>query len=307
MAAPNEDDRFEQLIRKLEPRSRLLRAWELKGGVSAQVTALEIELPGGHTRKLVVRKHGSTDLERNPNIAADEFRLLQTLQSAGLPAPRPYHLDQSGDLFPTPYVVLEYIEGEPDFAPSDLHGCLLKLAQLLFSIHSVDLSAFDLSYLPGQEDIYNRKLTERPAKLDESIGEWRIRDTLETAWPFPRRNLPVLLHGDFWPGNILWREGRLVGVLDWEDAGLGDPLEDLGKSRLEMLWAFGVAAMHSFTRHYQSVAALDYANLPYWDLCAALRPAFKLTEWASDDDAERAMREKHAWFVEQAFEKLAAQ
>src|SRR4051812_19195965 len=129
MEAPDEDDRFEQLIRKIEPRSRLLRAWELKGGVSAQVTALEIELAGGHTRKLVVRKHGPTDLERNPNIAADEFRLLQTLQSAGLPAPRPYHLDQSGDLFPTPYVVLEYIEGEPDFAPSDLHGCLLKLAQ----------------------------------------------------------------------------------------------------------------------------------------------------------------------------------
>ena len=29
-------------------------------------------------------------------------------------------------------------------------------------------------------------------------------------------NRPVLLHGDFWPGNILWRDGRLVAVIDWE-------------------------------------------------------------------------------------------
>jgi len=33
---------FEQIIQKIDLHSQLLRTWELKGGVSAQVTALEI-------------------------------------------------------------------------------------------------------------------------------------------------------------------------------------------------------------------------------------------------------------------------
>jgi aminoglycoside phosphotransferase (APT) family kinase protein len=40
-----------------------------------------------------------------------------------------------------------------------------------------------------------------------------------------------LLHGDFRFGNVMLshdRPGRLLGVLDWELAGIGDPLADLG-------------------------------------------------------------------------------
>lgn len=42
-----------------------------------------------------------------------------------------------------------------------------------------------------------------------------------------------------------------------------------------------------------------------WDLCAALRPAFKIAEWAADESAEKTMRERHRWFITQAFEKLS--
>jgi hypothetical protein len=38
----------------------------------------------------------------------------------------------------------------------------------------------------------------------------------------------VLVHGDYRVGNLVWRAGRIVAVLDWEGAGIGDPLEDLG-------------------------------------------------------------------------------
>jgi aminoglycoside phosphotransferase (APT) family kinase protein len=40
----------------------------------------------------------------------------------------------------------------------------------------------------------------------------------------------VLLHGDFWPGNALWRDGALVAILDWEDAAIGDPLADVANA-----------------------------------------------------------------------------
>ena len=42
MTEAQEDKKFEQVVQKFDPQSKLLRTWELKGGVSAQVTALEI-------------------------------------------------------------------------------------------------------------------------------------------------------------------------------------------------------------------------------------------------------------------------
>ena len=73
-----------------------------------------------------------------------------------------------------------------------------------------------------------------------------------------------------------------------------------------MLWAFGVEAMNAFTGRYLELNPVDSTSLPYWDLYAALRPAFKLAEWAADQAAEQKMRERHAFFVAQASERLVA-
>ena len=307
MTEAKEDTKFEQVVHKLDPQSKLLRTWELKGGVSARVTALETLRPDGHTQKMIVRQHGEVDLKHNPHVAADEFKLLQLLYSVGLATPAPYHLDQFGEIFSTPYLVIAYIEGKPEFAPSNLPDLIFQLATQLSRIHQVDGSKLDVSFLPQQANVYAQKLRARPAKVDESLDEGLIRDALEAVWPFPQRNTSVLLHGDFWPGNILWRDGQLVAVIDWEDAALGDPLADVANSRLEILWAFGLDAMQSFTHQYQSMTTIDFTHLPYWDLCAALRPVAQLAQWGLDDTTERTMRERHRWFITQAFEKLSIQ
>ena len=306
MTESKEDNKFEQVVQKIDPQSKLLRTWKLKGGVSAQVTALEIERPDGQTQKMIVRQHGDVDLKLNSQVAADEFKLLQLLHSAGLAVPTPYHLDQSGEIFSTPYIVIEYIEGKPEFAPAHGTDIILQLATYLSRIHQVDCSKLDVSFLPQQEQRYADKLGERPTNVDESLDEGHIRDALEAVWPLPQRNTPVLLHGDFWPGNILWKDGRLVAVIDWEDAALGDPLADVANGRLEILWAFGIDAMQRFTQQYQSMTIIDFTHLPYWDLCAALRPVAQMAQWGLDDTTERTMRERHRWFVTQAFEKLSA-
>jgi len=304
MIASKNQPKFEQIVHKIAPQSRLIRAWELKGGVSAQVTVLEIEHPDGQTQKMIVRRHGAIDLQQNPQIAADEFRLLQITRSVGLATPAPYYVDQSDDIFPNPYVVIEYVEGQTEFTLDHIADFIPQFATHLARIHAVDCSNVDLSFLPKQEEKYIRKISERPPALDESIDEGRIRDILESVGPVSQQNTSVLLHGDFWPGNLLWKDGRLVAVIDWEDAALGDPLADVANSRLEILWAFGIDAMHSFTQHYRSITIIDFTNLPIWDLFAALRPASKLTEWAADDIVEQRMRERHKVFVAQAFEKL---
>jgi aminoglycoside phosphotransferase (APT) family kinase protein len=318
MSISKEDQKFHQLAQAIGADGRLLRTWQLKGGISAEMTALEIEHPDGQTSRMIVRRPGAATLGRNPHAAQDEFKLLQLARSLGLATPAPYYLDQSGTIFSTPYIVVEYIEGRPEFVLAQAADFTLQLATHLARIHSADWSKFDVSFLPKQPNAFAGTFGQRPTTVDTSLDEGHIRDTLEAVWPLPQLNTSVLLHGDFWPGNILWRDDTLVAVIDWEDARLGDPLIDFAISRLDMLWIFGIDAMHSFTNHYQSLMSIDYTNLPYWDLYAALRlvrlAGANLAEWAAffepfgrHDITEQTIREHYRLFIAQAFEKLAAQ
>jgi aminoglycoside phosphotransferase (APT) family kinase protein len=295
MTNSQQDDVFRRLVQRIDPQCTLLRTWLLTGGVSAEITALEVMRADGRTTKLIVRRHGEVDRAHNPHIARDEYRLLQIAEAHGLAAPKPHYVDESCDLFSTPILVVEYVDGETDFAPADLADYLSQMATELVKIHGVKETP-DLSFLPRQDKGFG----ERPVTLDTSLSEDRIRDALETARPLAQVNASTLLHGDYWPGNILWHNGKLAAVVDWEDARVGDPLADLGNCRLEVLWALGVDAMDDFTDRYRSPATIDTTSLPYWDLRAALRPCGKLSTWGLDAASEQRMRERHALFVTQA-------
>ncbi len=44
----------------------------------------------------------------------------------------------------------------------------------------------------------------------------------------PKRPLPlVLLHGELNPSNLIFQDGKLLALVDWECAHIGDPREDL--------------------------------------------------------------------------------
>lgn len=72
-------------------------------------------------------------------------------------------------------------------------------------------------------------------------------------WRFEGRPEPgaTIVHGDWAPYNVVWREGRVVGVIDWDLARPGDALDDL---------AF--AAWHWAPLHYPGL--LDGGELGHW-------------------------------------------
>lgn len=299
-----EDQKFHTLVHRMNAAWQLLRTWVLKGGISAQVTGLEILQSDGHIIKLIVREHGDLDLQRNPHIAADEFKLLNLLHSENVSVPKPYHLVPDGELFLKPALVIEYIEGKANFAPSNMNEYTYQLAVALSQLHRIDCSCVDVSFLPLQIENYNKLLVKDLLRLDSLLNN---SDTLEKIHSFlrlPSCNKVAILHGDFWPGNLLWNNGQLISLIDWEDAAVGDPLADLANGRLEFLFHFGEDAMNCFTNHYQAMMpTVDYSHLAYWDVFAALRLC-RFSEWGLDEETVKMMHDKHRFFVTQAINRL---
>lgn len=263
-----------QLGQKVLPGAQLQDAWHLSGGSSAQaMLVLVLAVPNGQQHRLVVRAHVS------PESVQNEYRLLHIAQAAGLKTPTPYWLDLSCSLLPYPYQVIEFMAGTMTFTPDNMANYMQQLATQLAQIHRLDVSQYDLSFLP-QVDGACLELERKPnAHFPQ---EEYIRQRVAAWDPSQSPNKNSLLHGDFWPGNSLWRDGELTAVIDWEDAQVGDPLIDLGQSRSEIAWIFGLEAMRIFTACYQAQMALDYHALPYRDLCAALRQIRLLGEDLAD-------------------------
>lgn len=309
MTKSSEDKQFEQLVHKIDPKSRFLQKWELSGGASTGMTAFSVMRPNGKQKKLV--KRGSEELKQPYKLdthLANEFKLLQILQADGFAVSTPYYLDESGDIFSSPYLVIEYIDGEMILAPSNVDNCIRQMAAQLAEINQYDVSSVDLSFLPSQTDMISTMIAKH-AEIGTSVHSVCTREILDTIWPIPQHNAPGLVHGDYWLGNVLWKDGKIAAVLDWEFATLGDPLFDLAYGRLDLLCELGCDVMHKFTANYTALMNhLDFHNLPKWDLWVAFWREIALNEFPKyfgDDDTLKTVRSRHKWFTEQALEKLS--
>lgn len=291
----------------LEPRASLHDAWPLSGGISSRMTVLEFVV-GDERRRAILRQPDGA-LHENPLAVANEFKLLRWLKSTGLAVPAPLLAVDSHELFGAPFLVIEYIDGAPNFAPQIAPESIEQMAKQLLRIHRAPLSGQPESLPAYVPRFVHQRDSVYP---DPSLRPTEIRDALSRAWLSRSTDAVGLLHGDYWPGNLLWNGGDLIGVVDWEEACMGDPLTDLAITRLDLLWAFGIEAMHAFTACYAALSSLDLHDLPLWDLDAALRPVFNLEEWAAAspnagnaDDSYARMRAGHQTFVHLAFDALS--
>ena len=275
------------------------RRWTLQsieplGGRSYE---LRVSAGGQKAEGVVLLTHGGADRRRNPQIARDEFHLLKIVQAAGLPVPDALTLCETHE---PPFLITSFVPGASRLNAEDMPAFCRELAASLYAIHSVDLLEVDLSFLPQLRDLI--KGGEPPL----TAAQQTIHFAMQSALPSVEFNEPALLHGDYWLGNLLWKGDQLEAIIDWEDAMIGDPLADLGKSRLEILWALGDESMVLYTKYYLALnPALDASPLPFWDLWGASRLQHYAT-FASDTGSVPQMRAQYEAFVDDAIRRLDA-
>ena len=281
------------VIRAACPGWSVVRAWPLPARKAGRVTAVDVAR-AGETRRLVLRQYGP------PQDAwpATEFELLRLLHAAGLPVPRPCRARGAS-------LLLDYIDGDPMGDPPDPAAFADGLATALAALHDTAIPAAGVPGLPDVLDAWALRSGTASTVPDDALSEPAIRAALARVWPPGAVNPSAFLHGDYWPGNTLWRDGELTGIVDWEDAMTGDPLADVAVARLELAWFFGPGAMNQFTARYRQLRpAVDVAALPVWDLRAALRPAGQLAGWGLSASQLPSMIAAHRQFVSEALGRL---
>jgi aminoglycoside phosphotransferase (APT) family kinase protein len=299
-------DQAEQLLRTVRADLRLVRIWPLAGAVNSQVAGIEAERPDGGRCLLVLRQYGPAMVQAEPQIAHHEYELLNLLSAAGVPVPRPYLVDESSAIVPGSCILMEYIDGERVHQPDDLGSFLRQLAAALAAVHACGITQSEVPFLADISDYAAAEFDEDLRIREDIVPETAIREALQANWPPPQVNHPVVLHNDYWPGNVLWRDGRIVAVIDWEEAAFGDPMADLANIRLEIVWHFGTAAMNMLTDEYLvRQPSVGTGTMPAWDLRTALRACrFPLETSPRPADEIASMRAAHRGFAVAALGEL---
>ncbi|MGH2368846.1 MAG: phosphotransferase family protein [Chloroflexota bacterium] len=96
----------------------------------------------------------------------------------------------------------------------------------------------------------------------------------------------VFVHADLWAGNMMWNGDSDVTLIDWKDAGVGDPGVDLGHLRMKMAVQYGADAAAQVLDGWQRESGRLATNLAYWDAVAALHTPADLDDWEPRFDEE---------------------
>jgi aminoglycoside phosphotransferase (APT) family kinase protein len=283
----------------------------MSGGAIQQNWAVDAELVGGPfagAHRWVLRIDAPTTVAESLT-RQEEFRVLQVMHDADVLAPRPLWLCDDESVINRAFFVMERLPGvaagykvarDPALVP-DRKRLAAQLADTLARIHEVKPPHPALGFLKttlARDHIARHR--GYLDSLDEShpVLEWGLRWCETHA---PEREEITFVHGDYRTGNYLVDGGRLSGVLDWEFAGWGNPLQDVG-------WIFakcwrmgqhhyavgGVADPGDFLPTYEAASGrtIDAASLVYWQVMAHLR-------WAM---IALQQRERHRSGVEPSLE-----
>lgn len=234
---------------------RALEEWLRRKLTLPAETPLTIEqFPGGHSNLTYALRCGEVEmvLRRPPRgpvapTAHDmprEYRLLRAISPWFPLAPRPLLLAEAESPLGVPFYLMERRHGiiirneVPEVIAGDRElprKIGERLIDTLVELHGIDLDQSGLialgkpaGFVPRQVDGWTRRW-ER-ARLDDLPAMDELAGWLPEKLPRdPER--PALIHNDYKLDNVMLEAEnpeRVVALLDWEMATIGDPLIDLG-------------------------------------------------------------------------------
>lgn len=169
-------------------------------------------------------------------LLLNEQRWLPAFAAAtSVPVPAPLRLGRPSALFPWPWSVNPWFDGDAALGSDPAHraGLAEPLARFLADIHRP---------APGdapRNPVRGLPLASRDLAFRARLGSGAVPqpDRLQALWDqllaVPEWPGPALwLHGDLHPGNILQHDGGLAAVIDFGDLTSGDPATDLATAWL---------------------------------------------------------------------------
>jgi aminoglycoside phosphotransferase (APT) family kinase protein len=265
----------------------------LGGGAIQENWSLDIVARGGRLdgrHELVLR----TDAASRVAVSwsrAQEFRVLEAAQRAGVTAPEPVALCEDLSVIGKVFCLMRRARGEArghklvrdpqvlargDALAARLGAELAKLHRLVPPVPGLDfIPVPDRAPALWRVAEYRRHLDR--LRAHEPVLEWALA-WLERHAPEGQRL--CLVHADLRTGNFLVEAGELTAILDWEFAGFSDPHEDLGWM-LAKYWRFGayereaggIGSREALLSGYEAEAGrpVDHGVVPYWEVMATLR------------------------------------
>jgi aminoglycoside phosphotransferase (APT) family kinase protein len=294
---PSEDTVF-ALLGKIAPGSVVLAIASLPGSYSNYTHMVKARSADGSVLRVVIRRYAEFGHYDRGEKARREFKTLELLQRNGIPVPQPLYLDEQGAMLGTPGIVTGYVPGAQIALPSDPLRWARSTGTMLAKIHAVPCDTAARGFLldANSEASWFLRQGFVPDYMKAHPEGPRVWQTVHDLWPHMQQAPVGLVHIDYWSGNILWDAGRIVAVVDWEEAAYGDPGIDVAYCRMDMFLSGMSKAADEFLSVYEMDAGRRVANLGLWELAAAARPMFNPQGWITESPA----KERFSQFIADA-------
>ncbi len=208
------------------------------GGASNSTWKIELEnAPVKSIALRLQREHGIFE----PYSISREAAILSALQGTDIPVPFVFGVEEGIDLLGAPFFVMEWVDAK-HMGEVDLHeagpNIFTAFVETVGRIHKIDwkLPSFSFIDVPDSLETSNlrelavieRRMRQFPGAEEADGG--LLPHTLNVLKKYvPSDGVLAFCQGDINIHNYLVRTGKIVSVVDWEQARIGDARSDLGQ------------------------------------------------------------------------------